>query len=374
MEAVGTLAGGVAHDLNNVLCGLVGYPALLLMDLPDDSPLRSAVLAIEDSGKRATAIVQDLLTLARRGVAATEVVNLNDIITDYLSSPEHESLKTNCPGAEFEINLETHLMNVQGSPVHLSKSIMNLVVNATESLCEAGTVTISTKNEYLDQPIHGYDAVREGDYVVLTVADDGVGIAQEDLEKIFEPFYTKKAMGRSGTGLGMAVVWGTVKDHDGYLDISSTGGRGTTFKLYFPVTRRQVKKEESVSIEAYRGHGETILVVDDVLQQREIASALLTKLGYRVEVVSSGEDAVEYIRTRAADLMVLDMIMDPGWDGLATYRRVLELCPAQKAVITSGFSETDRVREAQKLGAGSYVKKPYTLEKIGLAVKNALQS
>ncbi len=237
MEAVGTLAGGVAHDLNNVLSGLVGYPALLLMDLPDDSPLRRAVLAIEDSGKRATAIVQDLLTLARRGVATTEVVNVNDLVKGYLLSPEHERLKAHYPDAAFEVSLDESLMNVRGSSVHLSKSIMNLVSNAAESLSDGGRVAISTRNEYIDRPIPGYDEVREGDYAVLTVADGGVGIASEDLEKIFEPFYTKKAMGRSGTGLGMAVVWGTVKDHDGYLDIESTEGRGTTFTLYFPVTR-----------------------------------------------------------------------------------------------------------------------------------------
>jgi CheY-like chemotaxis protein len=249
---------------------------------------------------------------------------------------------------------------------------MNLVSNAVESLSSGGRVVVSTKNEYIDRPIPGYDEVREGDYAVLTVADDGVAIADEDLEKIFEPFYTKKAMGRSGTGLGMAVVWGTVKDHDGYLDIESTEGRGTTFTLYLPVTRRELEEEGSVSIEAYRGHGERILVVDDVSQQRDIASALLTRLGYTVGVVSSGEDAVKYLRNQAVDLLVLDMIMDPGWDGLDTYRKILRVRPEQKAVITSGFSETERVREAQRLGAGPYVKKPYTLEGIGQAVKIAL--
>jgi PAS domain S-box-containing protein len=373
MEAVGTLAGGVAHDLNNVLSGLVGYPALLLMDLPDDSPLRRAVLAIEDSGKRATAIVQDLLTLARRGVATTEVVNLNHLIESYMSSPEHDRLKAHFPDATFEVDLDESLMNVRGSSVHLSKSIMNLVSNAVESLSSGGRVAISTENEYIDRPVPGYDEVREGDYAVLTVADDGVGIADEDLEKIFEPFYTKKAMGRSGTGLGMAVVWGTVKDHDGYLDIESAEGRGTTFTLYLPVTRRELEEEGSVSIEAYRGHGERILVVDDVSQQRDIASALLTRLGYTVDLVSSGEEAVEFVRNQAVDLVVLDMIMDPGWDGLDTYRKILQERPEQKAVITSGFSETERVREAQRLGAGPYVKKPYTLEGIGLAVQTALR-
>ena len=215
--------------------------------------------------------------------------------------------------------------------------------------------------------------MEEGDYAVLTVADTGTGIPPEDLQRIFEPFYTKKIMGRSGSGLGMSVVWGTVKDHKGYIDIDSVEGQGTTFNLYFPVTREEVEKEKAlVSIEDYKGNGETILVVDDVQEQREIASRILTMLGYEVSVVSSGEEAVEYLKDNSADLLVLDMIMDPGIDGLDTYKSILEIHPGQKAVIASGFTETDRVREAQRLGAGAYVKKPYTLERLGMVVREEL--
>jgi PAS domain S-box-containing protein len=372
MEAIGTLAGGVAHDLNNVLSGLVSYPDLILLDLPEDSHLKESVLTIQDSGKRAAAIVEDLLTLARRGVSVSDVVNLNDIVNDYLSSPEHEKLKSFFPKAQFKTDLQGELFNILGSPVHLSKTVMNLLSNAIESLRDGGTVAITTRNQYIDRPIKGYDEVKEGDYVVLSVADSGVGIGTEDLEKIFEPFYTKKVMGRSGTGLGMAVVWGTVKDHDGYIIVESTKGKGSKFTLFFPITRKEADKGELASIDEYLGNGEKILVVDDVPQQREIASVLLKKLEYSVDVVSSGEEAVEYIKKNSPDLLILDMIMDPGMDGLDTFKKVLELQPGQKAIIASGFSETKRVKEAQKLGAGQYVKKPYTLEKIGLAVKAEL--
>lgn len=375
MEALGTLAGGVAHDLNNILSGLVSYPDLLLMDIPEDSPLRKPILTIQNSGKKAAAIVQDLLTLARRGVALTEVTNLNDVIREYLKSPEYRKLKSFHPNVQVEADLEVDLLNVSASPVHLSKTVMNLVSNAAEALPEKGLVTVSTRNQYIDRLIRGYDEVKEGDYVILTVADDGIGLSSKDLERIFEPFYSKKVMGRSGTGLGMAVVWGTVKDHNGYIDVESKEGIGTTFRLYFPVTREEAEKEKSTtSIEAYMGNGETILVVDDVREQRQIASMLLTKLGYSVNAVSTGEKAVEYLKEESADLLILDMIMDPGIDGLDTYKQILELHPGQKAIIASGFSETDRVKEAQRLGAGQYVKKPYTLAKIGIAVKVELQS
>ncbi|UCF94850.1 MAG: response regulator, partial [Desulfobacterales bacterium] len=190
---------------------------------------------------------------------------------------------------------------------------------------------------------------------------------------IFEPFYTKKVMGRSGTGLGMAVVWGTVKDHYGYIDVHSAEGQGTVFTLYFPVSRQDLAKDDiKFAIENCMGRQESVLVIDDVEEQREIACEMLRKLGYEVEAVCGGEEAVAYLKKSPVDLLVLDMVMDPGIDGLETYRRILEIRPQQKAVIASGFSETDLVKETQKLGAGAYIKKPYTLEKIGLTVRAEL--
>jgi len=374
MEAIGTLAGGVAHDLNNILSGIVSYPDLLLMDLPADSPLKEPLKIIQQSGVKAAAIVQDLLTLARRGVSISEVVNLNQIITEYLASPEFEKIKKFHPGFIVETELEPGLLSICGSPVHLSKTVMNLVSNAAEAMPDGGTIFISTRNRYLDKPVDGYDEIEEGDYVLLKVSDTGIGIRPEDKERIFEPFYTKKVMGRSGTGLGMAVVWGTVKDHKGYIDLKSIEGKGTTFTLYYPVTREPMHVDESsVAVADHNGNGETILIVDDVAQQRQLASLMLSKLGFLVNSVPSGEEAVEYIKNKPVDLVVLDMIMDPGIDGLETYKRILKHQPDQKAIIASGFSETWRVKEAQRLGAGAYVKKPYTLEKIRQAVAAELQ-
>jgi CheY-like chemotaxis protein len=181
-------------------------------------------------------------------------------------------------------------------------------------------------------------------------------------------------MGSSGSGLGMAVVWGTVKDHKGYIDVRSTLGKGTKITLYFPATRKDLAREKTqLAIEDYKGKDQSILVIDDVKEQREIAASMLKQLGYPVKSVSSGEDAIEYLKSGTADLILLDMIMDPGIDGLETYRRILDLHPRQRAIIASGFSDTEQVKAAQKLGAGEYVKKPYTLEQIGLAVKRELE-
>jgi len=373
MEAIGLLAGGVAHDLNNVLSGIVSYPDLILMDLPKDSPLVEPVQTIQASGQKAAEIVQDLLTLARRGVSTKSVLNLNDVILNYVHSPEHKRLVSYHPDVSIETDLDENLLNIEGSSTQLIKSVMNLVSNAAEAQPSGGQVLITTKNQTIETPIKGYEEINEGDFVVLGVEDNGLGIATEDLDRIFEPFYTKKVMGRSGTGLGMAVVWGTVHDHEGYINVKSTEGVGTRFTLYFPVIRAEITGRELVPVEEYLGNRETILVVDDVIEQRDIAAMILSKLNYSVATASRGEEAVAHVKEHAVDLLILDMIMDPGIDGLETYKRIKELHPHQKAIIASGYSETHRVKEAITLGAGKYIRKPYTLEKIGIAVRDELR-
>ncbi|BHH86180.1 response regulator [Desulforhopalus sp. 52FAK] len=374
MEALGTLAGGVAHDLNNILSGIVTYPELLLLQLPKDSELRAPIHTILTSGKRAAAVVQDLLTMARRGVASMNVVNMNRIVEDYLNSPEYNEFASYHAHVKIQYRLEPALLDILGSPVHLSKTLMNLVANSLEAIPKAGQVTISTENCYIDRPIKGYDVVNEGDYVALTVKDTGVGISSKDFNRIFEPFYTNKQMGRSGTGLGMAVVWGTVKDHQGYIDFESDEHQGSRFTLYFPVTRKIADDTALIDMDTYLGSGQSILVVDDVEEQRVIASAILTTLGYLVDTVGSGEEAIDYLHKNNADLIILDMIMDPGIDGLDTYRKIITHWPDQQVIIASGFSETERIREVLQLGASVYLKKPYTIESFGTAIYSVLHS
>ncbi|MCP4674023.1 MAG: response regulator [Deltaproteobacteria bacterium] len=375
MELIGTLAGGVAHDLNNILGAIVGYPDMMLENLDKDHPMRKQLLSIRNSGERAAAIVQDLLTLARRGVAISEPENLNELVGSYLDSREFVKLMEVHPNVGVTTHLGPQLLNIMGSAVHLTKALMNLCSNAAEAIPGGGQITISTENIYLDKSINGYDNVEEGDYVLLAVADDGVGISADEQKKVFEPFYTKKMMGNSGTGLGMAVVWGTVKDHNGYIDVESEEGRGTTFRIYLPITRREIDdKSSGLSLEKLMGSRQKILVVDDVEAQREVATHMLTTLNYEADAVSSGEEAVDYLKVNKVDLVVLDMIMSPGIDGLETFKRIVEIRPRQKAIIASGYAETNSVKVAQSIGAGEYLKKPYTIEKLGLAARNAISS
>ena len=373
MEALGLLAGGVAHDLNNVLSGTVSYPDLMLLELEQGSPVYNRLIKIRDSGRKAAEIVQDLLTLARRGIVNPKVVNLNRIIDDYLASPECEALELHHPLVSITTRLEPQLANIKGSSVHLRKAIMNLISNAAEAEPHGGLISVETANVELNEPLEGYATISPGPYALARVSDNGIGIAQADLKRIFEPFYTKKVMGRSGTGLGMAVVWGTIEDHNGYLAVDSREGQGTSFSLYFPATDEGLSlSDEACPVQSYIGRNETVLVVDDVREQRELANDILTRLNYRVCTVASGEEAVAWLKTGQADLVMLDMLMEPGIDGFETFSRIKELHPQQRAILVSGYAENDRVRAAQAIGAGVYIRKPYTIEKLGVAIRREL--
>jgi signal transduction histidine kinase/ActR/RegA family two-component response regulator len=373
MEAVGQLAGGVAHDLNNTLVSIVSYPELLLMDLPFNCPLCEPLKMIKKTGFKAATIVNDMLTLARRGLPGTDVFDINSVVNEYFKSSEFDQLISFHQNVQIEIQANKDPLNMQGSFFHISKVLMNLVSNAAEAMPEGGRIVITTEKRHVDEKAGSESQISPGDYAVLSLSDTGLGIPKDDLEKIFEPFYTKKKLGRSGTGLGMSVVWNSIKDHNGYITVESTEGMGTTFVVYLPLTSELASVTKyPYAQEEIKGQGESILVVDDVGEQREIAVKLLQRMGYSVHAVGSGEEAIEYLKMNSVDLLILDMIMDPGIDGLETYKKILEIRPRQKAIIASGFSETERVKEALTLGAGAYLRKPFLYSQVGAVVRTEL--
>jgi signal transduction histidine kinase len=372
MEALGLLAGGVAHDLNNILSGLVMYPDLLLMDLPPDSPLRKPILRIQETGQRAAATVADLLAASRGARSETQVLVINAVVEAFLGSPEHQRQLQLHPAVDVRTALDPEVQRLQCSQAQLSKVLMNLVANAMDAIEGAGWVEISTLNCTLTQPRAGYDAIPPGDYVVLQVQDSGKGIPAADLNRVFEPFFTKKILGRAGTGLGLTVVWHAVKDNDGFIDLQS-GPEGTTFELFFPAVHEPATEVVQPSREDVpRGQGESILVVDDEPGQREILSLLLDRLGYRVTLAASGEEALALVQKTRFDLLILDMIMAPGMGGRQTYEAILAQCPGQRAIIASGYAETEDIHRTLELGAREAVLKPFTLERIGRAIRAAL--
>ncbi len=373
MEALGLMAGGVAHDLNNILTGIVGYPDFLLVDLPEDSPLRRPLEAIKDSGSRAAAVVADLLTIARGAVVERQPMNLNTLIEEYLQSPEFKEIKTRFPAITCTTAAAPDLKPILCSPVHIKKCVMNLLTNGFEAIDAEGTVSLETKNITFEETENNHSP-GPGEWVTLRVSDTGSGISSEDLEHIFEPFYSKKIMGRSGTGLGLAIVWNTIHDHGGSIRVDSSG-EGTSFTLFFPVTdQTQSNQPEELAHSLLKGNGERILVIDDEARQREIALEMLTSMHYDVDSVDSGEEALRFLETNQVDLLILDMIMTPGMSGLETYKKILRIRPGQKAIIVSGFSENEEVMEAMRLGAAVFIRKPYTYARLGTAVKQELQS
>ncbi len=367
MEALGILAGGVAHDLNNMLGPLVGYPELMLMQLPDDSPLRKKLQIMAKSAGDAAAVIQDLLTLARRGRCELTPTNLNDVIENFLESPAYNTLSTGRPNVRLELSLDKSISNILGSEPHLAKVIMNLVGNAYEAMAEGGILAVRTVQSYVTSLRCGFDKIAPGEYISFSVSDTGVGIPKADMKRIFEPYFSRKKMGKSGSGLGLSIVYGIVKDHKGYYDVISEEGEGTEFVLHFPVASVGIS-EKSRSCSNPAGH-EAVLVVDDSAEQRDLTLEMLRVMGYKVATAGNGLEAIEYLRNNPVDILVLDMLMEEGFGGYETYREVLKINPSQKAIIISGYSETDQVRQMQELGAGAYIRKPFSCETIAGAIR-----
>jgi PAS domain S-box-containing protein len=370
MESLGLLAGGVAHDLNNMLGPVAGYAELLLHEVPPDSKIAGRIQKIVRSAHDAADVIQDLLTLARRGRYQMTPLQMNDVVRSYLESPGFEELKRRHSDIVVDLDLCPTLGMINGSSPHLSKVIMNLISNAFEAMMQDGSLIIRTEQTYLNSLVGGYSRIEPGQYVLVHVKDAGVGIPQEEMDKIFEPYFSKKKMGRSGSGLGLSVVYGVLKDHHGYYDVFSEPGKGTEFVLYFPVCA--VSSVNDSDPTALTGGTQTVLVVDDLIEQRELSHDILSSLGYSVSTAENGHEAIAFLKKQSVDIVLLDMIMEPNFDGLDTYREILRINPGQACIIVSGYAETDRVQEMQLLGAGPYVRKPFNMITLDKAMHEAL--
>lgn len=372
MESIGLMAGGVAHDLNNILSGIVSYPELILMKMPENSEFRKSIEMIKTSGQRAAAVVNDLLTVARGVASVKSVENLNELIKAFMQSAEFKRLQKDHPEVYFATELNPDLLPIECSPVHIQKCLMNLCTNSAEAISTTGQVVINTNNMFYPDNVRSSKSIKTDDLVILTVTDTGEGISEKDKKHIFEPFYTKKVMGKSGTGLGLSVVWNTMEDHDGEIEIIS-GKNGSSFILSFPATKEKIKKKKpSGDIKDMMGNGEHVLVVDDEEMQREIARQMLTTLGYHATSVQSGEEAIAFLQKQSVSLVLLDMVMDPGINGCETYEQILRINPQQKAVIVSGYSENVLVKRVLLLGAGALIRKPYTLKQLASTMQSVL--
>ncbi len=373
MEAIGLMAGGVAHDLNNILSGIINYPELMLMQSDKDDKWRKPLEAIKASGLRAAAIVADLLTIARGVTSEKQVCSINELVAAYLDTPEYRRLASRHPEVVLETELEEKLRPCRCSPVHIQKMLMNLVSNAFESIEDKGKVIIATANMSLDEQEASEYGIKAGDYVRITVRDTGKGITDEDAMHVFEPFYTKKKMGHSGTGLGLAVVWNTVQDHRGTVTIQDMSP-GTAFVVLLPACKDKGLRaltHEPDERPAGKGH---ILVVDDEPMQRDVARQMLEALGYDVATAANGRDAIKYVREHDVDMVIMDMVMEPDMNGRQALEEIRKLKPGQRALIVSGFADSDEVQKVCSMGKTPLINKPYTFNKLASAVREALDS
>jgi len=378
LKTLGRLAGSVAHDLNNILAGIATYPEILLLDDTLDPKIRDALTMIKDSGQSASAVVSDLLTISKGTRDDCQVLNLNTLIERFMAGPEFKKIKSSYKNIEIETRLEPELLTISGSYIHVEKSIAYLLINALEETAaarDAGTILLSTANYYLagKKDEHAKQNPASDEYVKLEVRDAGKRIPESDLNQIFEPFFTKKKRERSGSGLGLTVVKNTVVNHRGKISVASDEN-GTTFTLLFPILRSELPMaDHTASLEEIKGNGETLLVVDDLASQRKIAETILKYIGYKVYSVADGMRAIDFILQTPVDLLILDMVMAPSISGLETYQRIKKIRPDQKAILASGHSESEDVLKAQSIGAGAFIKKPYTILDMGIAVKEELE-
>ncbi len=372
MEAIGVLAGGVAHDFNNILTAISGYSELALQNLGPDDPNRDYILEIGGAGERAAALTRQLLSFSRRGRSKPEVHNLNDAIRE-TERMLRRIVKANI---EFKLDLAHDLNDIRIDQSHVSQVIVNLVVNAGDAMPEGGTLTISTRNRYLVGDLaHDNIVVNSGDYVELSVRDTGIGMDDETKRRLFEPFFTTKEMGR-GTGLGLATVYGIVKALGGDVDVESKVREGSTFRVFFPSLPKsdQVAEANDAADRAVPARG-TILLVEDEDSVRSLVENVLTRNGFDVIASEGGEAALSVCHSYAGsiELLLTDMIM-PGLDGLTLFRKVREIRPSIAATIMSGYTG-EALEKAMLLEPGiSFIGKPFSPDELVAAVSKSVEA
>ena len=371
MESVGLLAGGIAHDLNNILGPVVGLPELVIEDLGEGHPSIPDIVQMQDSAMRAKAIIQDLLALGRRGRIEFKPVNLNHLVEAFLKSPVMADRQRLQPGIAVQTTLSEEEPTLMGAEAQLHQLVMNLVLNAFEAMPKGGQVTVRTHVETVSSPrTDGFETVPKGMYSVLQVIDSGGGIPEDAIKWIFDPFYSRKRLGQSGTGLGLAVVFGVLKDHGGYVDVETAAHEGTTFSVYIPHQEGAADVMPAALLQP--ASGEKVVVIDDVAEQRDLGQRILGHAGYRVQTAVNGRDGLTVLEQESFDVVLIDMIMEEDFDGLQTCRAILEKWPGQRCIIVSGYSESDRAAEALRVGARSFLQKPYTREGLVDSVRKVL--
>ncbi len=371
MESIGRLAGGVAHDFNNLLAVILGHGELMMEDLPEVSPLRADLSNMMKAGERARDLTRQLLAFGRKQVLNVRPLDLNPAIQ------EVGVMIQRLLGEDIEIRLRLGVNTgfVKADQSQLHQVLMNLCLNARDAMPDGGVLTIETNKVHLDEHFASdHSSLLPGVYVLLTVTDTGTGMDEATSQQVFDPFFTTKEKGK-GTGLGLATVYGIVKQHGGDILVLSKPGRGTTFQVYLPSAQEVPRTEGATSSDkAIPGHGETVLIAEDNPQVRKLACMMLKRLGYTVLESRTVPECIEMAsKSSSLDLLLTDIVM-PGMNGLQLADRIRTFRPEVKTLFMSGYTD-DVIGHHGVLDAGvHFITKPFTERSLSRKVHEALQA
>ncbi len=369
MEAIGAMAGGIAHNFNNVLVGIMGYSEYLLGKRGEGDPEYKALKTIFEGTLKASQLTRELLNVTRAGEYRLVTGSVNEIVEHILP------LVTGAFDKSIEIKtiLSDSLPSFEVDASYVEQCVLNLCINARDAMLTGGTLVIETSHKYLDGDfVRTHIGSQEGEHLVLSVTDTGTGMTQEVKDHLFEPFFTTK-LDQGGTGMGLATVYGTVKKHGGFITVYSEPGEGTTFNLYFPVTRGTVKKDRVLNKKDHEGGQETILIIDDEPVVRNVWAEYLLRMGYSVLLAENGQQGLSMFREKSGeiDLVILDVIM-PKMGGKDTLAGLREADPGVKVLITSGYTLNGKAGEIDMSGVEGFIQKPATLREFSEKIRKVL--
>ncbi|MCX5826540.1 MAG: response regulator [Deltaproteobacteria bacterium] len=368
MEAIGTLAGGIAHDFNNILMGIQGHLSLMLFQIDATHPFHPRLMTLEKLVESGSKLTSQLLGYARKGRYEVKPIDLNSIISGNV-----ETFKRMRKDVLFIFDFAENLSLVEADTGQMEQILMNLFVNAADAMPDGGEIIVRTENTMIQaMPVQPF-TLKPGHYVLLTISDMGVGMDEATRERIFEPFFTTKEMGR-GTGLGLASVYGIVKGHDGYIDVQSEPNKGTTFRIYFPVSQQPAVAENEPSIDHLLRGVETILFVDDEDEIVTVSKSLLEVMGYRVLTARNGQEALQIYgqQKNNIDIVLLDMIM-PGMNGERVYEKLKEINPDVRILLLSGYSKDREATAVLAKQCGGFIQKPFKINDLSRSIRQAME-
>ncbi|VAX32498.1 hypothetical protein MNBD_NITROSPIRAE02-218, partial [hydrothermal vent metagenome] len=363
MESIGTLAGGIAHDFNNILTAILGYADLILLNDKLSPEVANKVRVIETSARQASQMVSKLLSFARRGGVESVPFRINSVIEDTMSMVSRLVPRD----IELRKELDNSIPPVEGDVNQIEQVLMNLIINAKDAMPDGGAITITTgrveiKHNSLDIPA----TIKSGEYIHITVTDTGTGISEKDLPHIFEPFYTTKEKGK-GTGLGLAMVYGIIKEHGGYITVESRAGHETKFNIYLPISKKQSFRDSADGRRKVSGI-ETILVIDDEIPILQLIKESLSHNGFNVIIYDNPLLGLEFFKANKnkIDLVVTDIVM-PSMDGAQLIEQLRKLKPDVKIIATTGFSE-----DVGNIWIDGFLKKPFQSSKLLSMIRDVL--